>query len=226
MVISLGGSIFVPGEGEGVEHIRALAAVLLECTSAGVRLLVSVGGGETARRYIAWGRELGGDEFTLDEMGISLTRVNAALLLVALRGGDVAPRVMQGISDAAGASHLHGIVVMGGTHPGHTTDAVAAMLAERVQAVRVVNATSVDGVYDSDPERNPDARMFERLSYEELLALISSAGKRAGSHHPFDALGVRTLMRSRRPLAIVNGRSLPDLAAAILGKGFRGTVVV
>lgn len=226
IVVSIGGSIFVPGDEDGIDHIRALAKMIGECASDERKIAVTVGGGGTARRYIDWGRAIGCDEFTLDEVGIAITRVNAFLFIMALQGYDVAPCVMEDIPEAAHTlqSH-HEIIVMGGTHPGHTTDAVAAMIAEKLRASRVVNATAVPGVFDSDPKKNPKARMFERMNYSEMLDLLMKHEHEAGANLPFDALGLKILKRSNIRLRIVDGKDLKNLKVAILGDMFKGTEV-
>ena len=70
-------------------------------------------------------------------------------------------------SEAAESNHR--IVVMGGVSPGQTTDAVSAILAERVHADRLVIATSVEGVYTADPEIDPSAKMIDVMTPKELV---------------------------------------------------------
>lgn len=106
--------------------------------------------GRIARYYITTGRELNASEDQLDEMGIAATRLNARLLQLAL-GSAAEASVPHTVEEAAKQGRKGRVVVMGGTTPGHTTDGVSAALAERVGATRVVNATSVDGVYSADP---------------------------------------------------------------------------
>jgi uridylate kinase len=226
IVVSIGGSIFVPGKEQGIDHIRALAKVIGDCATDQRRIAVTVGGGDTARRYIEWGKAIGCDEFTLDEVGIAITRVNAFLFIMALQGCDVAPCVMEDIPEAAMTLQTqHEIVVMGGTHPGHTTDAVAAMMAEKVRSSEVVNATVVAGVYEEDPKKNPKAKMFKKMRYDDLLHLLMKHEHEAGANLPFDALGVRILKRSKIRLKVVDGRDLKNLKSAIVGGPFRGTEV-
>jgi len=117
-------------------------------------------------------------------------------------------------------------VILGGTEPGHTTDGVAALVAVRLRAARVVNATDVDGVYDRDPRTGPGARRIERLSWEEFRAMVH-AGTRgeAGQNFLFDRLGADALARAGIPLLVVQGRDLANFEAAIDGRAFRGSQV-
>lgn len=222
VVLSLGGSVLLP-EKDGLHQIRRLASLLKEEANKW-KLYVVVGGGRIARFYIEIGRELGADESYLDDVGIDVTRLNAKLFILAL-GNDAYHLPATSFDEALTASKSHEIVVMGGTHPGHTTDAVAAMLSERVRAKRLINATSVDGVYTSDPKKNPGAKRIEKMRYEQLLHIVRKCEGGAGPHTVFDTVGVRVLLRSRIPLLVVDGRDLDSLKNAIEGKRFRGTIV-
>ena len=222
VVVSLGGSVLVPGD-DDARHLRDLAALLRD-VSARVKLFVVTGGGRVARYYIETGRDLGVGERTLDELGIAVTQLNARLLAAALEGRanrDPATTYAQ----AAKLARRFPIVVMAGTRPGHTTDRVSASLARLVHAVRIVNATSVDGVYSTDPKTNPEARRFDTLSYEELVRLAGTGHGRAGPAIVFDPQAARFVARWRIPVAVVHGRNLDALRNAILGLPFRGTTI-
>jgi uridylate kinase len=225
--VSIGGSVLVPKEGE-TKPILDIAGVLGKCASE-LQLFVTVGGGATARDYIHWGRSLRASEQMLDSMGIQATRINALLLVSALqgmgRGADVLRFAPTTVLRAIKEGRRKRIVIMGGTVPGHTTDAVAAMLAESSRASRLVNATSVDGVYSADPLKDPRARRIDRMSYADLLALVDTGEWRAGPNLPFDAKGVRALARSRIPLMVVKGTERDELESAILDRPFNGTRV-
>ena len=222
VVVSLGGSVLVPGE-DDARYLRSLAR-LLQTLSSRVKLFVVTGGGRVARYYIETGRALRTRERTLDEFGIAVTRLNARLLAAALHGrANREPAT--GYAEAARLAKRFAIVVMGGTAPGHTTDRVAASLARYVGAKRIVNATSVDGVYSADPNRNPRARLLRRVGFEELVRLSGSGHRTAGPSVVFDPVAARVVARDRTPLSVVRGRNLRALRAAILGEPFHGTRV-
>ncbi|MBS3790250.1 MAG: UMP kinase, partial [Candidatus Thermoplasmatota archaeon] len=123
LVISIGGSILLPDD-EDISELTDLAE-MLQRNSKDRDLYLVVGGGRTARQYITWGRSLEADEATLDELGIATSRLNARLLIIALKG-DVYPGPAESFDEAMSAGSHYSMVTMGGTHPGHTTDAVAA----------------------------------------------------------------------------------------------------
>ena len=188
------------------------------------KFLVVCGGGKIARYYITIGRSLGADESSLDELGIEVTRLNARLLITAL-GDKAYYKPAESIDEARLASNSYPIVVMGGTHPGQTTDAVAALAAEKIKAARLINATSVDGVYTEDPKTNPGARRIDRMTFKELLEKVVYSKMEAGSSFIFDPLGAKLIGRSRIQTAVVFGRDLEQLSNAIRGQPFKGTLI-
>ena len=221
VVVSIGGSVLVPGDDDAA-YIRRLADMLREVASE-AQVAVVVGGGREARRYVDMGRALGGSVRELDELGIGITRVNARLLTVAL--GDIAnTEIPVKADDCARMSEPGRIAVMGGTEPGHTTDAVSAMIAERMGADRIVNASNVDAVYSADPRADPDAVRYERMTIAQLKEVVYQDHD-AGKSSVFDPLGVSIAMRERIDILMVNGRDLEELRNAILGKPIKGTFV-
>jgi uridylate kinase len=222
VVISIGGSVLVPDEND-TDYMKSLASMLKELSST-LKLYIVTGGGRIARYYISSGRVLGADERYLDELGIEVTRLNARLLIKAL--GDYAyPKPAESFDEASKAGDSHKMVVMGGTAPGHTTDAVSAMLAEKVGAVRLVNATNVDGVYDSDPKKNDNAKKFDKMSFEQLGSVSTKKHDRAGPTVIFDPRGAEIIAKAKIPLYVCHGRNLDNLKNAIMGKEFNGTIV-
>ena len=222
VVVSVGGSILIQDK-DDITFIRKLAKVLIGKTT-NHKLYVVTGGGRVAREYIRIGRELGASETYLDEIGIEVTRLNARLLITAL--GDNAYHVpAKTIDEALHAGKTHQIVVMGGLHPGFTTDAVSAMIAERVNAARLVNATSVAGVFTSDPNKDPRAKMLKKMTFDELIKIVDKSEHAAGPNVVFDPLAAKIVKRSGIRTLICDGRNLPVLMSAIEDKDFIGTLI-
>jgi uridylate kinase len=219
IVISLGGSVLVPSLEKN--HIREYATILRRLGEE-LRVFVVVGGGGEARRYIGVARTLGIDEATADELGIQVTRMNALLLAGAL-GEAAYPNIAESYRDAARFGESGKIVVMGGVIPGQTTDAVAALLAEKVRAGLVINWTSVDGIYSADPKKHRDAVRHSTLTPVELQAIIRGDRLEAGSNTVFDTLAAKIIGRSGIPLVVLDGRKPVDPRKAIKGK--KGTLV-
>ena len=222
VVISIGGSILIQ-EKDDIGFFKKLASTLLE-KSKEHKLFVVTGGGKIAREYIHIGRELGASETYLDEIGIDITRLNARLLIQAL--GDTTYHMpARIIEEALQAGKTHQVVVMGGLHPGFTTDAVSAMMAERVNAVRLVNATSVPGVFTADPKKDPSAKLIKKMNYDELIDIVDKADRGAGPHIVFDPLAARIIKRSHIKTIVCDGRNLQALMSAIDGDEVAGTLI-
>lgn len=218
VVVSIGGSILVPGENDS-EYILRLAAMLKE-VSKDARLAVICGGGKTARYYAGIAKELGGGDYEQDILGIAATRMNAQLLALAL--GDMPDDVHR--TPEALVNDGRRISVMGGTEPGHTTDAVTAMVAKALGATRMINATAVDGVYTADPRKDPNAKKISRMTIDELDDIVYDE-HHASSSGVFDPLGVKIARESKIDILIVDGRDIDELRNAILGKDIKGTFV-
>jgi len=212
VVISLGGSILIPELDNN--RIRDYLPVLTGI-AAEHRLFVVVGGGGGARDYIEVARSLDIDEGTADEIGILVTRLNATLLIAAL-GEAAYPKVAESHSEAKKFAESKKIVVMGGITPGQTTDAVAAVLAERVRADVFVNVTSVNGIYDKDPKKFTGAKYFKTLTPSQLIGIVGKGGLGAGSHNVLDIIAARVVERSHIPLVVLDGTTPKNLSNALL----------
>lgn len=221
VVVSIGGSVLIPEE-DNAEYIKDLAEMLKE-VSKKVFLMVVCGGGKISRYYSNTGKSLGGSTYQLDDLGISVTRINAKLLSIALgdAGFDTIPVKAE---DCAKMASLGKVVVMGGTEPGHTTDAVAAMVAESCGATRIVNASNVDAVYSDDPKNDPNAHRYSKMTIDELKAVIYDEHAACKSSI-FDPLGVRIAKDNKIDILMINGRKLSELKNAILGNEIKGTFI-
>jgi uridylate kinase len=221
IVLSLGGSILMPGlDSPNIKpYISVLNKIALHH-----RLFVVVGGGGEARRYISVAKSLGVDEASADELGILVTRLNATVLIQGL-GITAWPKVVESHTEALTAAETGKIVVMGGVTPGQTTDAVAAVLAERVKASVFFNLTSVDGIYSADPKSDPAAYRYEVISPVELLGIVIHQQAYAGVNTVMDIVAVKMVQRCGIPLIVLDGKDPEDLLIAIESGKCRGTVV-
>lgn len=222
IVLSLGGSVIVPDEVDTI-FIKEFSGFAVEASKKH-RLAIVVGGGKTARKYIEPARMFGASELSCDLIGIDATRMNARLLIAAI--GDCANKEPpKNQIEAARELELKKIVVMGGTDPGHSTDAVAALLAEYIKADLFINASNVDGIFDCDPKKNRDARMLDKISPDKLIELIKHNSSGAGRYELVDLMAVKIIQRSKIPAIFLNGRNLSNLRNAIANKKFVGTKI-
>jgi uridylate kinase len=223
VAVKMGGSVLAPDE-VNLDYVRKVAKVFLKAAKQH-KLYIVVGGGPLSRNFIVACRKLGADESTCDEVGIEISRLNARVLISAL-GAIVYPQPAKDFHEAILAGQTYKIVVMGGTHPGHSTDAVCAMLAEKARAHRIVRATNVDGVYSDDPKLNPKAELLRKMTCMDLVKICSRSIGKAGSSGAFDHLASKIIARAGIPASVVNGNDLANFEAAILGKKFKGTEII
>ncbi|MBE6487522.1 MAG: UMP kinase [Methanosphaera stadtmanae] len=211
IVIAIGGSILLKEYDN--KKFEEYAKIINEINKEH-EIFIVVGGGRPAREYISVVRDMGLSESICDDIGIQVTRINAKLLQLALR--DVAyPAIPENFQEALEYSATGKIVIMGGTEPAHSTDAVSSILAEYVDADLVINATSVDGLYDKDPNKFDDAQMFSQVTPDKLLEIVSTNDNKAGTYEFIDKTAIGIIKRSNIKTVIVNGNNPENVRTAI-----------
>ncbi len=218
IVFSVGGSLICPDEID-VEYVGKLASFIRELSKKH-QIYIVVGGGKTARKYVSSARKFKANEFFCDMLGIEITRINACLLISALKLNYMPYKTIEESSNG-----IEKIVIMGGTHPMHTTDGVAAMLAENISADCFINLTNIDYVYDKDPKKFNDAKKIENLSYNELIKIVNQSEMTAGANNVLDLLAAKNIKRSSMKTFIISGKRLDSVEKAIEGKKFVGTLI-
>jgi uridylate kinase len=221
IVLSLGGSILA----KNLDPDRFLKyAEVLRNISKKHTLIVITGGGESARHYIGAARAIGANEVTCDYIGIEITRLNAQLLAAAL-GSDASPEIPTNYVEAAKAVRPGKVVVMGGVTPGQTTDAVAAILAEYLRADLLIIATSIDGVYSSDPNCDPTAVKFDKISPEKLINIVMAIEMKAGSKSPVDPVAAKIIERCKLDALVMDARNPAQLGEVLEGEAAKKTPI-
>lgn len=211
IVITIGGSILLKEYDN--KKFEDYAKVLKEINEEH-EIFVVVGGGRPARDYISVVRDMGESESICDEIGIHVTRINAKLLQLALK--DVSyPGIPVNFQEALEYSSTGKIIIMGGTEPAHSTDAVGSILAEYVGADLVINATSVDGLFDKDPNKFDDAKMFKEVTPNKLMEIVSGNDTKAGTYEFIDKTAIEIIKRSGIKTVIVNGNNPVNVKTAI-----------
>ena len=228
-VATLGGSLLRPEVEDRHEWLIELCKAVNDVISSGFKLALVIGGGAPAREGIELARPiLNTNTEALDRIGIAATRLNATIVAEALidTGNDVAPLIPINIQDAVKYSEKYSIVVMGGTKPGHTTDTVAIQLAKELGAECCIIATNVGHVYSSDPRTNEDAKKFKTMTHQELSEIVGPAEhQNSGRSGVIDPIGARIAKDALLNLAVLDGRDIEQLRAALNGESFEGTNV-
>jgi uridylate kinase len=228
VVLKVSGEALAGDQGFGIDPHRAdvVAEKIATIHALEIEVGVVVGAGNLWRGRD--GLAHGMDRATADHMGMLATVMNALALADALERQGVTTRVQTAIEMRAVAEpyirlramrHLEKgrVVVFGGGtgNPYFTTDTAAALRATEIGAELLIKATQVDGVYDSDPETNPDAKRFDRLSY--LDALNMQVGV-------MDSTAITLCMDNDLPIIVLRLADAEGMRRAVLGEPV-GTLV-
>lgn len=219
VVIKLSGRVF--GDDARVE-LKKYAGMLSEVSDR-VQPMVVAGGGKIARHYINIARGFGSDEASLDIMGIEVSRLNARLLIAAL-GEQAYPSVPADLEQVSKAAVSGKVIVTGGLHPGQSTNATAALIAEKVKASKFLNATDVDGIYDSDPNQNKGAKMFKEITVKKCLEILGAENSAAGAYDLMDIVALKVIERSKIQTVVLRS-DIATIKNAIVNKA-TGTRIV
>jgi uridylate kinase len=221
VAIKLSGSIF--SEQRNEDTIKRYAEMLTDI-SIDVQPIVIAGGGKIARHYINLARYLGSDEASLDIMGIEVSRLNAKLLIVAL-GEQAYSQVPKNLEEVTIAAESGKIVIVGGLHPGQSTNATSALIAEKVRASRFLNATDVDGIYDLDPNISRNAKLLNEITVSECMEILKNGSSMAGTYDLMDIVALKVIERSKIPTRVLRS-DITNIKNAIIGTHHVGTEIV
>jgi len=166
--------------GISVDSLKAISKEIVEIHNLGVEIAIVMGGGNIFRGIA--GAAIGMDRSAADYMGMLATVINSLALQDSLEGEGIVTRVQSAIEIKQVAEpyirrrairHLekHRVVIFaaGTGNPFFTTDTAATLRAREIGADVILKATKVDGIYDKDPLKHKDAKMFKQLSYMEVL---------------------------------------------------------
>ena len=228
ILLKLSGEALGGDRGMGIcpEVICDMARQIGEVKQLGVQVVIVVGGGNIYRGQSGSARGI--DRATGDYMGMLATVINALALQDALEKIGIHTRVQSAIAMSQVAEpfirrravrHLEkGRVVIfgGGTgNPYFSTDTAAALRANEIGAEIILKATKVDGIYDSDPKKNPDAKRFDQISYSEALARRLQV---------MDATAFSLCMENKMPIIVFDLFKPHNIQRVVMGEHI-GTIV-
>jgi uridylate kinase len=229
VLLKLSGEALMGDQPYGIDPkvLSRIAVEIKQILDSGVQLAIVVGGGNIFRgKGLA---DAGMDRVTGDHMGMLATVMNCLAMQDAIEHTGASCRVMSALSihqvcedyvRRRAIRHLEkGRVVIFGAGTGNpffTTDSAGSLRAIEIEADVLIKATKVDGVYDSDPMKNPRAKKFDTLSYDDVLRLELGV---------MDATAIVLCKEQRMPLRIFNLNNKGDLSKVVLDKSI-GTSVV
>jgi uridylate kinase len=220
-VLSVGGSVFFSDKLRAPE-IAKFCESINELKREGYQFVIVVGGGRVARVYQAGAKALGANNFDLDEVAIQITRANALLFTHII--DNAWKEVLTDPKQAENVLLLGKTPVYGGTTPGQTTDSVAAIVAEMMNA-EFINLSNVDGIYSADPKTEPNAKMYKELSHVKMVSLLKAQASKPGAHTFVDPHAAAIIQRSKIKSFFISGEDLNNFKNCVRGMEFKGTIV-
>ncbi len=212
--------------GISVDSLKAISKEIVEIHSLGVEIAIVIGGGNIFRGIA--GAAIGMDRSAADYMGMLATVINSLALQDSLEGEGIVTRVQSALEIRQVAEpyirrrairHLEkGRVVIfaaGTGNPFFTTDTAATLRAREIGADVILKATKVDGIYDKDPLKHTDAKMFKQLSYMEVLSKDLEV---------MDATAISLCREGKIPIIVFNMFESGNIYRIIMGEDI-GSVV-
>ncbi len=221
-VLKLGGHVLIDGERRIRSDILSkYIDVITHLWNHGITIHLVVGGGSLARLYIDTLKALKAPKTYQDVIGIEVSRLNAKILLHALRDKGVDAIFIDDLQ--AIKKPKNELYVLGGLSPAQSTTAVAALLAEAIKAEKLIIATDVDGVYTDDPKKNPNATLLKKVSIREVIDILRQEHE-PGSYKLLDAIALQVIIRSQIITHVINGFDPLNVKRAIEGEEI-GTLI-
>ncbi len=228
IVLKLSGESFQgsPGFGIDAETVHNIAREVKEVSDLGIQMAIIVGGGNIFRGTRQ--KSLSIDRATGDYMGMLATVINGLALQDALEKQGVHTRLLSAIEMHQVAEpfirrramrHLEKgrvVIFAGGTgNPYFSTDTAAALRAMEIKAHVIMKATRVDGIYDADPEKVPNAKMFESITYLDVIQKGLAV---------MDSTAISLCMDNRMPIIIFNMNKPGNIRRVVMGEKVGSTV--
>ena len=215
ITISLGGSIINPGDIDR-EFLQSFRDVVLHHhQQTQEKFIIICGGGKVARDYINASPE-NIPPGQRDLSGIMATWINAQLIAAWFQGYTPS-KPSQDFYTFVNQIDDYPVLIAGGFLPGIKTDEDAALAADYFKSPYLINVTNVDGVYDSDPKKNPKAKKFVHLTYKEFIDLVQHDDVGPGASAPYTLIATKIAERSNCRLLIVK-KDITAIKEAIQGK--------
>ncbi len=186
VVIKLGSAFFPPK----AEKIKKLKKFLEGKTAA-----IVVGGGKRLREYLKDLEVFEISRAVLDLIGIEFSHINARVLAEIVSG-----IYCRTFDEAKKVVEVGRVAVTGGQFIGQSTDAVAAALAEFLNAEELLLVKEIGGIYEEDPRKNPMAKKLKRVTIDKLYEFAEAL---PGNYGPVDAQALRIIQRSKIPTWVI-----------------------
>jgi uridylate kinase len=236
IILKIGGSLLSKSDDQLFDfaYFAELKTLLTKLSQSGYKFVISVGGGYVTRKYqqliSAHGEH---DTVDLHKVGVATTNLNAEIFH-GLLDELALPEIMR---YADFDNFLQGerrdidfgdksIQVISSSKPGKSNDWNALQFALKLNSGRVIDVKNIDGVYTSDPKKDPSAQKVAQLTWEQYLEIIGNPTEHIpGANYPVDPIAAREAQAKGIEFVIVSGFDLSNLEKLIVGQEYSGSVV-
>ncbi|MBI2135663.1 UMP kinase [Candidatus Woesearchaeota archaeon] len=224
VILSLGGSIIIPGD-INTNFLSRFRNLILSYIKKSNRAVIVAGGGHVCRVYQNAAAKILNPKnlsnLDLDWIGIKATKMNAELIR-AIFSKEAYEKVIDNPTKKVNTSKK--IIVGSGWLPNCSSDKDAVLLAKTYDAKTVVNLTNIDYVYDKDPRKFKDAKPLRQMSWKQMEKIVGSTWK-PGANLPFDPVASKLASKLRLRVVIMNGTNLANFKNFLAGRKFKGTMI-
>jgi uridylate kinase len=222
VVISLGGSLIIPGDID-TNFLRKFKEIIKK-NSNKYKFVIVCGGGSIARKYIYSLREIGVNEKLQSMSGISATRMNARFMTYFF-GKDAAEGIPHDMKQVKNLLLKNDVVFCGALRyePNQTSDATSAKLAVYFDTF-FVNLTNVQGLHDKNPKEHKDAKFIPEISWNAFDKMANKEKYKPGQHFVLDQSASKIIMKNKITTYIL-GKDMKQFGNLLNNKEFKGTTI-
>ena len=228
-VIKIGGSTVSKDKDNVFDYsfIASLEKVLMPFVEQGTKFFLTLGGGYTSRRYRDLAIEQGISTIEQHWIGTTVNVLHAQLVKSYFeKVADDRVIKFEDYYDESEMKIEKGILTGGGGRPGHSGDVDAILVAQKLGTKTVISLKNVDGVYDADPSKNPEAIRMDKLTWDEYLDIIGNKSEHEpGGNYPIDPIASRMAQEAGIEFLIMGSEDLSNLRLALNNEKFVGTIV-
>lgn len=223
IIISLGGSLVVPGEID-LEFLKSFQQTLVKYLGK-KRFFILVGGGKTARNYQKAILEFGAKPADRDWIGIDATKLNAKVVKQVF-AKNAYPEIITDPTKKVKMSkgHPKDVIVGAGWKPGWSTDYDAVLIAKNLGAKTIINLTNIDYVYDKNPKDHSDAKPLKEIDWKSFRNIVGDKWN-PGLSAPFDPVASKLASKLKLKVLMINGKNIGQLENFLDNKPFIGTTI-
>lgn len=201
--------------------------ILLPFIQNGDKFVLITGGGYTSRKYQNLFNEKGYPDYDVHYIGTAICNLNAIMLRAVF--GDLAESEVIAFNDFENLENINfnkPVLLAGAAKPGPSSDWDSAMLAKELNGNVVISLKNINGVYSSDPKKDPNAKKIDTLTWDEYLNIIENkSSHKPGDNLPVDPVASKFSKENNIQFYILDGRNLDELVKVLNGEKFDGSII-